>query len=286
VLWHKRWFIRRTFGLAAAAAVVAITFLTVPHLHPFIQSFWGSQPDRTVVVETGLGEHKQIVFEDGTRIQLGAQTSITANFTKSTRSVALDRGEAHFKVAKDPQRPFQVSAAGGTITAVGTAFNVQHRQDSDVVVTVTEGIVEVAPPVSIDEVRDDEEEQGGPDADAHPTAQRIIRGQEITYDGHGKMSPVRLAEVDTSLAWRNGRFKYASEPLRHVIEDVNRYSRRQLILDDSAVGDLLYSGTVFESDIDEWVAGLEQTFPQIEIVTHDEARVLLRTRVAAETTRP
>lgn len=41
-----------------------------------------------------------------------------------------------------------------------------------------------------------------------------------------------------------------SEPIKHVIEDISRY------IDDSAVGDLFYSGTVFASDIDEWVAGI------------------------------
>ncbi|HEY0942510.1 MAG TPA: FecR domain-containing protein [Steroidobacter sp.] len=290
----KRRLFFRGLGLAAAAAVLALTMLAFPQLQPYIRSLWASSPDRTVVVETGLGEHKQIVFEDGTRIQLGAQSSITANFTKSTRSVALDRGEAHFNVAKNPERPFQVSAAGGTITAVGTAFNVHHRQDSDVVVTVTEGIVEVAPPASSDSMGNSGERDRGegpwagdePSTAAPPAPQRIARGQEVTYDGQGKISPVRLAEVDTSLAWRNGRFKYRSEPLKHVIEDINRYSRRQLILDDPAVGNLLYSGTVFASDIDEWVAGLEQTFQQIEVVRNDEARVQIRTRVVAEPRRP
>ena len=135
----------RTCWLVAAAAVVAITLMTVPQLQSSNQSFWGNPPDRIVVVETGLAEHKQIVFEDGSRIQFGAKTSITADFTKSTRSVALDRGEAHFKVAKDPYHPFQVSVAGGSITAIDIAFNVRQGLDSDVVVTVTEGTVEVAP---------------------------------------------------------------------------------------------------------------------------------------------
>jgi transmembrane sensor len=281
----RRRLVFQLFGLAAAVAAIAISLQAVPFIQPYIHSLLGTPPDRTVVVETGIGEHKQIVFEDGTHIQLGARTAITANFSKSVRSVALDHGEAHFQVAKDPKRPFQVSAAGGTITAVGTAFNVQRRQDSDVLVLVTEGIVEVAPPPSVNG-SDEEESIDGRGSGARPVAQRVARGHEVAYDGQGKMSAVRLAEVDTSLAWRNGRFKYTNEPLKHVIEDINRYSRKQVIFDDEAVGNLMYSGTVFESEVDEWVSGLEKTFPQIEVVTNDDERVRLRSRAVAEETKP
>src|SRR5690606_33594553 len=123
----------------------------------------------------------------------------TANFTRSTRSVALDRGEAHFNVAKDPKRPFQVSAGVGTVTAVGTAFNVQRRQDAHVVVTVTEGIVEVAP-ISKDA------ESGGEasSTEERPDVLRVSRGEEVSYDAQGRSTPIRVAEVTAAIAWRDG----------------------------------------------------------------------------------
>lgn len=262
-----RRFARPAFGLAAAAAIVMVVALALP-LQSFLQLFTNSTaPDRTVVVETGLAEHKQLVFEEGTRIQLGAQTSITASFTKTERSITLDRGEGSFSVARDPKRPFQVRAGGGTITAVGTAFNVYHRQDSDVIVSVTEGVVEVAP--------------GG----QGPAQLRIARGQEVTYDAAGNVGPIRRADVTNSDAWRTGYFRYTREPLRHVVEDVNRYSRLQLSIHDVAVGDLLYSGTVFTTDIREFTAGLERIYPQIEVVANDDSHALIRARAPAETAR-
>jgi transmembrane sensor len=262
----------RTFGRAAAAAIVIVGILSMPLVQTLIQRFT-SAPDRTVVVATGLGEHKQILFEDGSRIYLGAETSVTANFTRTTRSVELDHGEAAFTVARDPQRPFTVTAGQGTITAVGTAFNVQRRQDSNVTVTVTEGIVEVAP------ISTDLDKRGAvSDADERSDVLRISRGQEVAYDVRGSVGPVREADVLSTLAWRNGRFTYSGEPLRHVIEDVNRYSHHQLMIGDAAVGDLLYSGTLFTSDIQEWISGLEKTYPQIEVTSMPNARLLLRAR--------
>jgi transmembrane sensor len=44
------------------------------------------------------------------------------------RQVKLDRGEAWFQVAKDPQRPFVVESGPVRVRAVGTAFSVRRRE--------------------------------------------------------------------------------------------------------------------------------------------------------------
>lgn len=88
-------------------------------------------------------------------------------------------------------------------------------------------------------------------------------------------------QVGTTVAWRPGRFEYRRVPLSHVIQDANRYSKRKLVLGDSAAGALLYSGTLFSRDVDEWIVGLERIYPQIEVILTDNARILIRTRVQA-----
>jgi transmembrane sensor len=217
----------------------------------------------------------------------------------------LDRGEALFSVAPDPERPFEVNAGSGVITAVGTAFNVRRREDNEVVVTVTDGIVEIAPismeatapmsPLAIPTLslggeagsapgaaRTEEEkaETANAAGDERAAARRLVRGQQATYDAEGKIGAVRLVHTNVSTVWRDGRLKYQGEPLRHVIEDVNRYSRRKLVLEDPSAGTLLYSGTVFARDINDWIAGLERIYPEIEAVITDDGRVLIRTRDA------
>lgn len=261
----RRRFAMNILGLAAAAAAVLFALL------------WRFDAPRVlshgVVLETGIAEHKEIVLEDGTRIHLGGQTLVTASFTKHARSVVLDRGEALFKVVRDPTRPFQVSAGGGLITAVGTEFNVRHRQDDDVIVTVAEGTVEVTPS-STAPVRHDRQ----PEREQYSSTQRLVRGQEVTYDTRGRISPIRAADLDVSAAWRDGRLKYRSEPLRNVIQDLNRYSNRRVTLGDPAAENLLYSGTVFVRDIDDWIAGVERIYPEIEVVPTDDQHVLIRSR--------
>jgi transmembrane sensor len=251
-------------GLAAAFALAAIGLK------------WGTEVSwssilggpRMLVAETAVGEHREVFLGDGSQISLGAKTAIAAELTDRVRTVVLTRGEALFRVKHDPSRPFRVIAGGGTVTAVGTAFNVRRREDDHVVVTVTEGTVEVSP--------------GSPlETRASKLAgdiRRLVRGQEITYDLQGRFGAPRLADEAFSSDWRSGTLRYRGEPLRNVVPDVNRYSRKPLILGDKAAGELLYSGTVFERDVDEWVAGLQAIYPDIEVTVTDTQHVLIRTR--------
>lgn len=84
---------------------------------------------------------------DGSMVRLNANTKVEVSFTPAYRQVKLLQGEAHFSVAKAPQRPFRVFANDVRVQAVGTVFNVR-LSDDEVDVLVTEGTVEVAPGLS------------------------------------------------------------------------------------------------------------------------------------------
>ncbi|WP_204276623.1 FecR family protein, partial [Klebsiella aerogenes] len=58
------------------------------------------------------------------------------------RQLQLQRGQAWFKVAADAGRPFQVHTPQGTVTALGTAFDLAVQGENSVV-TVTEHSVRV-----------------------------------------------------------------------------------------------------------------------------------------------
>src|SRR5947209_3857903 len=96
------------------------------------------------VYATAAGEQRECLLKDGSVVTLGAASSLTVTFTQARRVAVLDRGEARFRVQHDPWRPFTVFAGLGSVTAVGTVFDVR-RYSSRVFVTVSEGVVEVAP---------------------------------------------------------------------------------------------------------------------------------------------
>ena len=132
-----------TTGQRQAAAMAGIAVLLVGVVYAIVTVVPKLERDEPILShQTAIAEHRDIVLTDGSRVSIGAKSSLSVNFSSEKRIVVLEAGEALFEVAHDAERPFVVLAGASTITAVGTAFNVR-REGNRVVVTVTEGTVEV-----------------------------------------------------------------------------------------------------------------------------------------------
>jgi transmembrane sensor len=90
--------------------------------------------------ETTLGEHRQIVFEDGSTVELNADTALRAHVSRGHREADLDRGEALFKIAHDPEHPFVVHAGEDHVDAKGTTFAVLRRAERPLKTLVAEAL--------------------------------------------------------------------------------------------------------------------------------------------------
>jgi transmembrane sensor len=256
-----RW--RLSAGLGAAAIAV-ILMLQVVWLEP------GDGPGAQIY-RTDVGGIKDVHLRDGSSIILGGQTQLSVRFSARTRSVRLIEGEAWFKVAHDPNWPFVVAAGDGTVTAVGTAFLVTRESDR-VVVTVTEGTVEVSarrpgwPPLRL--------VQRFSMGSILPQVP-VSRGEELTFNDSGALRPVTPANTRAATAWTHGRLTFDDQPLRYVVETINRYSLRRIVVGPAA-GALQFSGIVFDNDIEDWLKSLEIIFPVT--VREQGATVYIRMR--------
>ena len=96
----------------------------------------------TTIYTTGVGEQKTVQLADNSIVQLNTNSRLEVHYSDSTRRLNLSQGEAHFDVAHNPNRPFEVYAGQGLVRAIGTAFTV-HIRKIDVEVIVTEGTVEL-----------------------------------------------------------------------------------------------------------------------------------------------
>jgi transmembrane sensor len=200
---------------------------------------------------TGVGEHRQLQLEDGSRVMLGARSRLAVEYSDTGRRIRLDAGEAYFTVHKDPRRPFTVEAFEGAITALGTSFNVRATEDR-VTVTVTDGSVRVADKHPV--------QQPGTGA-----AQVLGRGQQLSYrtdKAQSSFEPSRVAAIDVreSARWREGWLVYRDEPLKYVMADIARYTDLRISV-DSAAGALQFSGAVSKNRIGEWIAALPEVAP-------------------------
>jgi transmembrane sensor len=247
-------------GLAIAATLVLVI------LSPRWFSLTGAHPAPTVY-QTGVGGLQEVHLADGSSITLGGQTKLLVAFSTQHRTVNLIQGQAWFKVLHDSHRPFIVVAGDGTIEDVGTAFLVTRESDR-VIVTVTEGVVEVSArrPLSVSSIF-------SPVLTASPDLApiRVSRGEELAFGDHGALGIIRPADAGAATAWTHGRLTFDDQPLRYVIETVDRYSSRRIVVSPEA-GALRFSGIVFDNGIDDWLQSLKAIFP----VTIEERGVVAR----------
>jgi ferric-dicitrate binding protein FerR (iron transport regulator) len=103
--------------------------------------YFFSRTNTPTIVETAAAEKTELELPDASSVTLNALSKLTfykKNWTRQ-REVTLD-GEAFFKVAKGSR--FEVKTSSGTVSVLGTKFNVKNRHDY-FEVTCYEGLVEV-----------------------------------------------------------------------------------------------------------------------------------------------
>jgi transmembrane sensor len=218
---------------------------------------WVNAGEPLHVYETLAGQHRDVLLSDGSQIKMGARTKLSTHYSGAQRVILLEDGEALFTVSKDSMRPFSVVAAGGTVTALGTTFNVRSDLNR-VTVTVTDGVVEVSPSEAASNAADSNVR-----ADARPShwqPARLVKGQTVTYDEHRGRGSVATAGPEAT-EWVSGRLQYRQVPLKYVIADVQRYFNKTIVLGDEAAGEFEFTGTVYPADVGDWFLALEKIFP-------------------------
>ncbi|MEA3179762.1 MAG: hypothetical protein QOI59_3285 [Gammaproteobacteria bacterium] len=70
--------------------------------------------------------------------------------------------------------------------------------------------------------------------------------------------------------------EYLHTPLKIVIPSVNVHSLKPIVLADDTVGNLLFSGTVFEGQVTDWLRALTITLPIVVIEGDDRIVISIR----------
>ncbi|MGZ8153203.1 MAG: TonB-dependent receptor plug domain-containing protein [Methylovulum sp.] len=73
---------------------------------------------------TNYGERRTIQLSDGSTVYLNSNTALSVNLSAEQKHLTLLKGEAWFKVRTD-SKAYRVKAGPGTVTALGTAFNIR-----------------------------------------------------------------------------------------------------------------------------------------------------------------
>jgi transmembrane sensor len=241
-------------GLAAGLAALIIAPLAV-------YGWRRLGPDARQTLRTAVGEQRTVTLSDGSRVSLDANTLVKVAYSPALRLAEVVEGRAHFEVAKDKARPMRVRAGRRTVTALGTAFTVEH-QGERVVVTLVEGrvaVTETAPPRGV-----------------APPAKELVPQQQLVFAADAAPRMHEAVDVERAMAWREGKLVFDDENLADAVARVNNYSRVKIVVEDAPARALKVSGIFNAGDTPAFVEAVQSYFP-VDVST-DESTIQIRSR--------
>jgi transmembrane sensor len=268
---HRNVFSYKTrIAIAASFALMLISCLALIVNTQLIYSV--ADPSQLVFeTRTSIGENRILSLTDGSVIHLNTDSVVSVNFSDTRRDVKLLRGEAHFEVAHDAQRPFIVIAGDNTLTAVGTAFNVQITNAHQLELLVTDGKVLVK-----------NKQQNYP-ISAAPTvshsaaeiSELMVAGQKalITQQSIQQLN-LSNEQIQTDLAWQQGMLVFHGEPLIEALHEISRYTSISFTLADEQVKKRRVAGYFKAGDIQGLLFALENNFNIVYTKLDDQTIVL------------
>jgi transmembrane sensor len=228
---------------------------------------------------TEIGEQRTLTLDDGSIVQLNARSRLRVHFDDQHRSIELLAGQALFRVAKDPTRPFIVTTGDTQVRAVGTQFDVNRRRAATTL-TVIEGKVAVENSVLRSRIN------GSATADPTTATRRlqpqpdkteklfVSAGEQLIVTPQAITTP-RPANIAAATAWTQQRLVFDSAPLSEVAEEFNRYNTRPIVIRDNALENFGVIGVFSSADPASLLAFLRA---QPEIAVFETASEVVITR--------
>jgi ferric-dicitrate binding protein FerR (iron transport regulator) len=200
--------------------------------------------------ETGYQELKsprgmfsRTELPDGTNVWLNGGSSLKypLKFRQGRRQVFLE-GEGYFEVHSDRENPFVVKTGQMTLTATGTAFNIEaYAADSMTAVTMVDGVIDVvfgkAAPVTLNP------------------------GERALYNSQTLKGSVIQTDPYKWYAWKDGQMIFRSDPLCYVFKRLEQMFNVEIILKDGEIAGELYRASFKDESLDEILRLLEMSAP-------------------------
>lgn len=189
---------------------------------------------------TRTAQQRTVDLQDGSALLLDADSAVVVRFERGARRATLLHGRAEFRIRHDQRWPFVVNAGSGTLTDLGTTFQVHVGPRGDVGVVLLEGRVSVAT--------------------AHGKT-TLTSGEALRFDRAGIFSGPYPADLSAALGWTSGEVVAHGLRLSQLLDEMNRYSDTKLGISDAALRDVRVTGTFREGNQQTLLRVLEAGWP-------------------------
>jgi len=158
---------------------------------------------------TGVGEQRDVVLADGTRVWINTDSALDVDYDDTHRLLILQAGEILIDTARDPHdRPFYVDTRHGRMQALGTRFTVRQTA-SCTELSVFDGLVEIRTRSGITE--------------------RVAAGKQRSFTGD-TISGAAAADPARE-AWSHGVILADDISLDALIRELGRYQHGHIGVD-------------------------------------------------------
>jgi len=183
-----------------------------------------------VSIYADRGSQKELILADGTIITINAESSLkySRDYNKESRMVNLF-GEGFFQVEKGTS-PFIVNTRNGSVTVLGTKFNVNSRNDV-IEVVVNEGAVSFKP---IDEKKQ---------------SQNVIVRKGYYIDNQ-TLSPQVIPHSEYP-GWIHNKLILNKTNLETVCNQIERKFDVNIVLDSNQLNSISITGVIDAKELDE-----------------------------------
>lgn len=164
----------------------------------------------------------KVELKDGTEVWLNALSSLRFPyvFDGNTREVYLT-GEAYFKVAPDPQKPFIVHAGSASVQVLGTSFNIDAYNTEEITTSLVEGSVITR--------------AGENSVQLQPGRQSVYRNGRFTTGSF---------DAATTLSWTSGTSNFHDTRLKQVAAIIHRWYDVRIVFDTPGLEQQKISGAI------------------------------------------
>ncbi|MBL7826851.1 MAG: FecR domain-containing protein [Saprospiraceae bacterium] len=223
---------QKLLRLAAAVALLTIAVWGAVQLSSTGSEF-------ATVQATGL---QTIQLSDGTQVWLREGSSLEHAISyegKHQRQVRL-KGEAYFKVAHDPSRPFQVSLPDhSTVEVLGTEFSVRS-EEAQTVVLVRSGKVRFSP-------------------DGQAQSPVLTANQKAVFHTTNRQLKISNVQSLNELSWQTGGLEFINTPLKQVVADLETYYQVKIRLVNEQMAGCPHSAPLTQAPISEVLEAIALT---------------------------
>lgn len=237
------WRLAIPVGIAAAAGLIWLTLRSPDPASSTAPELLGANPALASLVP-----EQRLFLADGSVVDLASGASIEVALGAGERRIRLNRGAAHFAVAREAERPFVVvTETDVEVRALGTSFDV-WLEPTKVDVRVVSGRVQVKAAAS------------GGETSRGDGISVLAGGQRVVVTTDRRQAP-RIETVTPSSAATSlpGRYEFDRTPLVRVVAELNRRGDIWFFVDDAELSELPIYASFRADNVDAFVRLLEGT---------------------------